>query len=51
MTQESLYEYIEYLERWREERQNHFKLELNTILDNNHKLFENKVLSLETEVQ
>lgn len=42
ITLESLYEYIESLERQRKERENHFKLELTTMLDNNHKSLEIK---------
>ena len=50
ITLESLYEYIESLERRREERENHFKLELTTMLDNNHKSLENKIITLEIEL-
>ena len=51
ITLDSLYEYIEYLERQREERENHFKLELTTMFDNNHKLLENEITALEIEFQ
>ena len=51
ITLESFYVYIESLERQREERKNHFKLELTTMLDNKHKSLENKILSLGSEFQ
>lgn len=51
ITLDNLYEYIESFDRWREERETKLKIQLTTLLEKNHKLLENRIISLENELQ